>query len=239
MMASIRIVLADDHTLFRAGIRALLADIDEVEVVAEAGDGCEALRLIDLHRPDVALVDIGMAGLNGLEVTVQVAVACLSVRVIILSMHAHEAYVLQALRAGAVGYLLKDADTVELGLALKVVMQGETYLSPAVLKPVVRGYVQHAGGMADELDRLSLRQRETLQLIAEGHTTQEIAYRLEISVKTVEKHRAQLMERLGIHDIAGLVRYAIRAGLVRTEQGGSIEWANGPPSTRPSPFQET
>jgi DNA-binding NarL/FixJ family response regulator len=213
-MPSIRIVLADDHTLFRAGIRALLGTIAGSEVVAEAADGHEALRLIALHRPDVALLDIGMAGLTGLEVAEQVAAPYPNVRVIILSMHAHKEYVLQALRAGAVGYLLKDADTVELELALKAVMRGEPYLSPAVSKHLVSGYVQHASGATDELDRLSLRQRETLRLIAEGHTTQEIAYRLGISVKTVEKHRAQLMERLSIHDVAGLVRYAIRTGLV-------------------------
>jgi DNA-binding NarL/FixJ family response regulator len=209
-----RIVLADDHTLFRAGIRALLADITGGEVVAEASDGYEALRLIELHRPDVAVLDIAMTGLNGLEVTAQVVAEYPEVHVIILSMHALEEYVLQALRAGAVGYLLKDADTVELGLAFKAVMRGEIYLSPAVSRHVVTRYVQQAGATADEQEHLSLRQRETLQLIAEGHTTQDIAYRLGISVKTVEKHRAQLMERLGIHDVAGLVRYAIRAGLV-------------------------
>ncbi len=216
-MTPIRIVLADDHTLFRAGIRALLANIAGGDVVAETGDGREALRLIDQHRPDVALLDIGMAGLNGLEVTAQVSLEYPDVHVLILSMHAHEEYVLQALRAGAVGYLLKDADTVELEFALKAVMRGEIYLSPAVSRQVVTSYVQYAGRAADETERLSLRQRETLQLIAAGHTTQEIAHRLGISVKTVEKHRAQLMERLGIHDVAGLVRYAIRAGLVTPE----------------------
>ncbi len=161
-MPPIRIVLADDHTLFRAGIRALLADITPGALVVETGDG-----------PDVAVLDIGMAGLNGLEVTAQVAAEFPCVHVMILSMHAHEEYVLQALRAGAVGYLLKDADTVELALALKAVMRGEIYLSPAVSRQVVTGYVQHAGGTAEEVEHLSLRQRETLQLIAEGCTTQE------------------------------------------------------------------
>jgi DNA-binding NarL/FixJ family response regulator len=217
MIPSIRIVLADDHTLFRAGIRALLNDLAGAEVVGEAGDGHAALRLIAQHKPDVAVLDIGMDGPNGLEVTAQIASDYPDVRVIVLSMHAHEEYVLQALRAGAVGYLLKDADTVELELAFKAVMRGEIYLSPTVSRQVVTGYVQHASRAAYEIERLSLRQRETLQLIAEGHTTQEIAYRLGISVKTVEKHRAQLMERLGIHDVAGLVRYAIRAGVVAPE----------------------
>jgi DNA-binding NarL/FixJ family response regulator len=216
-MPPIRVVLADDHTLFRAGIRSLLATSAVGEVVAEAGDGRTALDIIGLYRPDVAILDIAMAGLNGLEITAQIATNYPEVRVLILSMHALDEYVLHALRAGAVGYLLKDADTIELDLALKAVMRGEIYLSPAVSRQVVTGYIRHAGGAIEEIDCLSLRQRETLQLIAEGHTTHEIAYRLGISVKTVEKHRAQLMDRIGIHDIAGLVRYAIRAGLIAPE----------------------
>jgi DNA-binding NarL/FixJ family response regulator len=216
-MQPIRIVLADDHTLFRAGIRSLLAAGAVGEVVAEAGDGHTALDQITLHRPDIAILDIAMSGLNGLEITAQVVANCPEVRVIILSMHALDEYVLHALRAGAVGYLLKDADTIELDLALKAVMRGEVYLSPAVSRQVVTGYIQNSGSAPDDVERLSQRQRETLQLIAEGHTTQEIGYRLGISVKTVEKHRAQLMERLGIHEVAGLVRYAIRAGLVGPE----------------------
>jgi DNA-binding NarL/FixJ family response regulator len=214
-MSPIRLVMADDHTLFRAGIRALLDDLEGVEVVAETGNGQEALRLISLHRPDVALLDVTMAGLNGLDLTARLTAEYPEVHVIILSMHATKEYVLQALRAGAAAYVLKDADTVELGLALKAVMRGETYLSPAVSKQVVAGYVQQAS--TNPLDQISQRQRETLQLIAQGHTTQEIARRMNISVKTAEKHRAQLMERLDIHDIAGLVRYAIRAGLVTSD----------------------
>ncbi len=213
-MSAIRVVLADDHTLFRAGIRSLLAELEGIEVIGEAGDGHAALQLIEAQRPDVALLDIGMAGLNGLEVAAHLVAAGAPVRVIILSMHANEEYVLQALRAGAAGYILKDADTVELGLALKAAMRGETYLSPAVSRQVVAGYVQRTGAGDDALARLSERQRETLRLIAEGRSTQEIAARLQISAKTVEKHRAQLMERLGIHDVAGLVRFAIRARLI-------------------------
>jgi DNA-binding NarL/FixJ family response regulator len=214
-MPPIRLVMADDHTLFRAGIRALLDDLEGVEVVAETGNGQEALRLIGVHRPDVALLDVTMAGLNGLDLTARLTAEYPEVHVIILSMHATKEYVLQALRSGAAAYVLKDADTVELGLALKAVMRGETYLSPAVSKQVVAGYVQQAS--TNPLDQISQRQRETLQLIAQGHTTQEIARRMNISVKTAEKHRAQLMERLDIHDIAGLVRYAIRAGLVTSD----------------------
>ncbi len=213
-MKPIRILLAEDHTIVRAGIRALLQNLDEVHVVAEAGDGREALRLIETHHPDIVLMDIAMAGLNGLEATARIAKEFPNVHVIILSMHASEEYVLQALRAGAVGYLLKDAGTEELELAIRAVARDETYLSPAVSKHVVADYVRRVGGEPSSLERLTRRQREILQLIAEGHSTQEIAQMLSISVKTVETHRSQLMERLNIHDVAGLVRYAIRMGLV-------------------------
>jgi DNA-binding NarL/FixJ family response regulator len=213
-MKSIRILLADDHTLVRAGIRSLVQALSGIQVVAEAGDGREALSLIETHQPDVALLDIAMPGLNGLEVAAQVADNFPYVRVMILSMHANEEYVLRALRAGASGYLLKDADTAELELAIKAVTRGETYLSPAVSKHVTE-YVRRVGEETHStLERLTPRQREVLQLVAEGHTTQEIACMMNISVKTVETHRTQLMERLDIHDIAGLVRYAVREGLV-------------------------
>jgi DNA-binding NarL/FixJ family response regulator len=217
-MKSIRILLADDHTLVRAGIRSLVQSLPGVQVVAEAGDGREALSLIETHQPDVALLDIAMPGLNGLEVAAQVADNFPFVRVLILSMHATEEYVLRALRAGAAGYLLKDADTAELELAIKAVTNGETYLSPAVSKHVTE-YVRRIGeGEHSTLERLTPRQREVLQLVAEGHTTQEIARLMNLSVKTVETHRTQLMDRLDIHDIAGLVRYAVREGLVILEK---------------------
>jgi len=212
-MTTIRIILADDHTLVRAGFRALFQSIEGIEVVAEASDGREALRLIGVHQPDIILMDIAMAGLNGLEAAARVVQEFPHVRVVMLSMHANEEYVLQALRAGAMGYLLKDASVTELELAIKAVVRNETYLSPAVSKHVVE-YVQRIGGEPNSLERLTARQREILQLIAEGRTTQEIAGTLNISVKTVESHRAQLMERLDIHDVAGLVRYAIRMGVV-------------------------
>jgi len=217
-MKSIRILLADDHTLVRAGIRSLVQALSGIQVVAEAGDGREALSLIEMHQPDVAVLDIAMPGLNGLEVAAQVADNFPYVRVIILSMHATEEYVLRALRAGASGYLLKDADTSELELAIKAVTRGETYLSPAVSKHITE-YVRRVGeGVHSALERLTPRQREVLQLVAEGHTTQEIARMMNLSVKTVETHRTQLMERLDIHDIAGLVRYAVREGLVILEK---------------------
>jgi DNA-binding NarL/FixJ family response regulator len=219
-MNLIRVLLADDHALVRAGIRALLQNLAGIEVVGEADDGREALRLIDELRPDVVLMDIAMPGLNGLEAAARVAKEFPDVRVIMLSMHANEEYVLQALRSGAAGYLLKGARTAELELAVTAVARGETYLSPAASKHVVLGYVQRtgegAGGGSEPrpAERLTPRQREILQLIAEGATTKAIGQQLSISVKTVEMHRAQLMERLGIHDVAGLVRYAIRIGLV-------------------------
>ena len=222
-MPPTRIVLADDHQLVRAGIRSLLQRLHDVQVVAEASDGAEALRLVATQQPDIVLMDIGMAGLNGLEATERIAQAFPDVRVIILSMHDNKEYVLQALRAGAAGYLLKDSAKAELELAVRAVARGETYLSPPVSKHVIADYVQHAIGAPampiDDipLERLTTRQREVLRLIAAGHTSQSIANTLGISVKTVETHRAQIMERLDIHDVAGLVRYALRMGLANNE----------------------
>jgi DNA-binding NarL/FixJ family response regulator len=213
-MIPVRVLLADDHALVRAGIRALLEGLEGVTVVAEAGNGIEVLELARKHRPDVVLLDISMPGLGGLEASAQLKQDLPEVRVVILSMHANEEYVLQALRAGAAGYMLKDSATAQLELALQAVMQGETYLSPPISKQMVEGYLQRVGAEQPAADNLTPRQRQVLQLIAGGHSTKEIAYRLELSVKTVETHRAQLMERLQIHDIAGLVKYAIRSGLV-------------------------
>jgi DNA-binding NarL/FixJ family response regulator len=212
-MTPIRVLLADDHTLVRAGIRGLLQGLPGVEVVEEAGDGQEALRLAEALRPDVVLLDVGMPGLNGLEVAGRLATIDASIRVIILSMHTSEEYVLRALRAGCVGYLLKASAVAELELAVRAVARGETYLSPAVSKRVVDDYVSRTGGAADPLDALTPRQREILQ----GHSSKEIAQRLGLSYRTVEAHRAQLMERLGVHDLAGLVRFAVRVGLIRPE----------------------
>jgi DNA-binding NarL/FixJ family response regulator len=218
-MKSIRVLLADDHTLVRAGIRSLLESLPTIEVVAEAGDGRAALALIETHQPDVILLDVAMPGLNGLETVAHVTDGFPYVRVIILSMHSNEEYVLRALRAGAAGYLLKDAGPAELELAIMAVMNNETYLAPAVSRHVA-DYVRRTAEAlpSSSLDRLTSRQREILQLIAEGHTTQEIAQLLDLSVKTVDTHRSQLMARLDIHDIAGLVRYAIRVGLITAEE---------------------
>ena len=209
----IRVVLADDHALVRAGIRSLLGAMHDVQVVGEAASGEEALQLAERERPDVILMDIAMKGITGLEAAARVRERQPEVRVVILSMHSGEEYVLQALRAGAVGYLLKDAATGELELALRSVMRGESWLSPAVSRQVVAGYAQHLGGEVGP-DVLTARQREVLRLVAGGKSTKEIAFLLNLSVKTVETHRAQIMDRLGIRDVAGLVRYALRTGLV-------------------------
>ena len=212
-----KVIIADDHTLVREGIRALLERLPTVTVVGEAGDGREAQTLLEKHRPDVALLDITMPGLNGLELAGRAERLSPRTKIIILSMHAGEAYVAQALRAGVAGYLLKDAAAAELEFALQSVSRGETYLSPAISRQVVEGYLKVAEEGADPLAGLTARQREILQLVAEGKATKEIAALLEVSVKTVESHRAQLMERLDIHDVPGLVRFAIRAGLVSSE----------------------
>jgi DNA-binding NarL/FixJ family response regulator len=215
-MSKTTILLADDHTLLRAGLRSLLEGMDGFEVVAEAGDGAEALALIRRHRPDVVLMDVHMKGMSGIEAAEHAKRDFPDVRVIMLSMHAEEEYVARALQAGASGYMLKDAATLELQLALTVVMKGEMYLSPAVSRQVVEGYVR--SGAANPAAQLTERQREILKLIAEGLSSKEIAYRLGLSAKTVDTHRAQIMERLGIRDIAGLVRFAIRAGLVSLDK---------------------
>ena len=215
-MAAQRILLVDDHALVRAGMRSLLHEIPGVEVVAEAADGAEALRLAVELRPDVVLLDIAMKGMNGLDAAARLREQLPAAKVIVLSMHTSEEYVLLALRAGAAGYLIKDSATSELELALKAVARGETYLSPAISRQVVDGYVQRVGTAAAP-EPLTPRQREVLKRIAEGRSTKEIAYELKLSVKTVESHRAQIMERLGIRDVAGLVRYAMRAGLVPPE----------------------
>jgi len=216
-VSPVRVLVADDHELVRAGFRSLLKTIAGVEVVAEAEDGLRALELVRMLQPDVILMDIAMSGLNGLEATSRIVKEYPQVRVIILSMHKSEEYVLQALRNGARGYLLKDASPSELELAIRTVSRGETYLTPAISRQVIDSYVRRLAPGESPSELLTPRQREILQLIAEGLTTKAIADRLHVSVKTVETHRSQLMERLDIHDVPGLVRYAIRIGLVRAE----------------------
>ena len=213
-MRAIRVLLADDHALLRAGVRALLEKLPGVVVTGEAGNAREALAQVEKQRPDVVLMDLAMPGLNGIDGTAQAARKWPNARVLILSMHADEEHVLQALRAGAAGYLVKDAVPAELELAVRAVARGEMYLSPAVARHAVGGKVP-GGEAANPLDRLTPRLREVLQLVAEGHTTKEIAKVLGTSPKTVENHRARLMKRVGVSDVAGLVRCAIQFGLIK------------------------
>ena len=213
MKKSIQVILVEDHHLVRAGIRSLLNTISGITVIAEASNGREALETLAKHKPDVALVDIAMPDMSGLEVTEKVTSQYPDVRVVILSMYSDEEYVRQALRAGASGYVLKDAHKEELELALKSVAEGGMYLSHAVSKHIV-DYLRRAGEETQRLEQLTDRQKEILRMIAEGSTTKEIAHALSLSAKTVETHRAHLMERLDIHDLAGLVRYAIQVGIV-------------------------
>ena len=216
-MKPVRVLLADDHALVRAGLRELLQKLPQVDVVAEAGDGREALALVKSALPNLVLLDITMKGLTGLEAAERIVKDFPGVKVIMLSMHANEEYVLRALRAGVNGYIIKDAAIVELELAIKAVAAGETYLSPSISRSAIDNYLNRTGGKASSLEQLTPRQREILQLIAEGQSTKEIAFTLKLSVKTVETHRAQLMERLEIYDVAGLVRYALRVGLITPE----------------------
>jgi DNA-binding NarL/FixJ family response regulator len=216
-MNPIRLLLADDHALFRAGIRVLVEKIPNVVVVAEARSGREALALVRSELPNLVLMDVAMADLGGLESLPRIIKGFPGVRVIILSAYRNEEYVIRALRSGASGYMLKNAAITELELAIMSVMEGGTYLSPSISRTVIDSYLKRVGDALSPLEELTQRQREILQSIAEGKNTKEIAYTLEISVKTVESHRLQMMERLNIHDIPGLVRYAIRCGLVSSE----------------------
>ena len=211
---NLRVLLADDHTLVRAGLRKLLESIADLEVVGEASDGLALLALTATLKPNLVLMDISMPGLSGLEATARLRKEWPDTKVIILSMHQSEEYVRQALRQGASGYLLKDCAPNELEMAIKAVCRGETYLSPAVTKDVLSDYVQRLRDEAQPGDQLTPRQREVLQLVAEGLSTKEIARRLDLSVKTVDTHRSTLMRQLDIHEVTGLVRYALRTGLI-------------------------
>ena len=219
----VRILLADDHTLVRAGIRALLEKLPGMEVVGEAGDGREVLNLVKTHRPDVVLMDITMPGLNGLEAAIRMAKEFPDVRVIILSMHNNEEYVWRALKAGVAGYLLKKSATAELETALNRVADGEIYLSREISMQLHSQFPLQ--GIADRkgpFEKLTGRQREILQLIAEGQNTKKIGEILKVSPKTVEYHRMKLMNCLNVHDIPGLVRFALRVGLIPEEKLAAI-----------------
>jgi DNA-binding NarL/FixJ family response regulator len=213
-MNPVRVVLADDHKLVCAGIRMLLDGLKGVQVVGEAHDGREAMDLVKAHRPDLVLMDIAMKKLNGLEAAAQLKKSFPEIQIIMLSMYSSEEHVLQGLRAGASGYLLKDSGPQELEQAIQMAMRGEIYLSPPISKQVIEDYVKRVDPGQKTGNSLTQRQREILQLIAEGNSTKEIAHQLNVSMKTVETHRAQLMKRLNIYDIPGLVRYAVRTSLV-------------------------
>ena len=214
---TVRVLLADDHLLVRAGIRALLGALPDVEVVGEAATGEEAVVLAQELKPDVALLDISMQGMNGLEAARRIAEFADGVRIIMLSMHASEDYVARALRAGALGYLMKGSASQELERAIASVLSGERYLDSHISTEALR---RHMDRITEEgaQDILTARQREILQLIAESLGTKEIAFRLGVSTKTVETHRRELMQRLNIHDVPGLVRYAIRNGIVSVHE---------------------
>lgn len=217
MEPRIRILVADDHSLVRAGLRSLLEELPGVEVVAEAVNGREALRLIAELRPDVAMLDISMPELNGLEVAARVAKEWPRTRTLILSMHADEEYVRRALSSGAIGYLLKNSARPELEMAIRATARGESWLAPEVSTKVVAAWVRGETTATGTPRLLTPRQREIVQLIAEGRSSKEIAQTLDLSVKTVETHRTELMHRLGIRNVAGLVRFAIRSGMVSAD----------------------
>ena len=216
-MPRIRILLADDHTVVRQGLRKVLEERPDWEVVAEAGDGREAVRLAEQHKPDVAILDVAMPLLNGIEATRQITKRLPQTRVLVLSMHADEAYVAQMLQAGATGYLLKDSADVDLLKAVGEAARGKSFFSPAIARVMLDDYVRQLAdkGVTDRYDSLSEREREIFQLIAEAKTNTEIAALLNVSPSTVETHRAHIMEKLDLHSAAEIVLYAVRRGVIR------------------------
>lgn len=216
-MGRIRILLADDHTMVRQGLRKLLEERPDWEVIAEAGDGREAVRLAEQHKPDVAIIDVAMPLLNGVEATRQITKRAPDTRVLVLSMHADEAYVTQILQAGATGYLLKDSADVDLLKAVSEAAQGRSFFSPAIARVMLDDYVRQLAdrGVTDRYESLSEREREIFQLIAEAKTNKEIAALLNVSPSTVETHRAHIMEKLDLHSAAEIVLYAVRRGVIR------------------------
>ena len=215
-MPKLRIVLGDDHTLLRQGLRKILEERRDWEVVAEAGDGREAVRQIVAMRPDVAILDIGMPLLNGIEATRQVVRRLPECRILILSMHANEAYIIQALKAGAKGYMLKDSADTDLIRGVSSVAAGTSFFSPSVAKVMLDDYLRHLEekGIADRYDSLSEREREIFQLVAEGRSSKEVAGLLSVSPATVETHRAHILQKLDVHNTAELVLYAVRRGVI-------------------------
>ncbi len=216
----VRVIVADDHHLVRQGIRMLLEKADDIEVIGEAEDGLEAVELAERLTPDVVVMDVSMPRLNGVQATELIRARLPATQVVVLSMHSDETTVRQALRRGAKAYVLKRSVGEELLLAVRAASRGETYLSPPIAGSILRDYLTRSDGSDDlsDFERLTPREREVLQLLAEGRTNVMIAKALVVSVKTVEKHRSSLMSKLNIHDLAGLVRFAIRNSLVSADQ---------------------
>lgn len=217
-MSKVRIVIADDHKLFRMGLRQLIERHPEVAIIGEAATGLEAISIAKEHTPDVVLMDVSMPELNGIEAARRLHEELPEVRVVIVSMHSDRRYVLEALRAGVRGYLLKDSSPEEIFRAIQKVMSNQVYLSPQINEQVIAGFVQQGNSTAPSaFDILSGREREVLQLLAEGKSTKQIADLLNLSAKTVETHRMHIMDKLDIHTLPELTRYALREGLTSLE----------------------
>jgi two-component system, NarL family, response regulator NreC len=214
-MAFVRILLADDHTIVRHGLRRMLEERPDWQVVAEACDGREAIRLAEQHRPDVAIIDVAMPSLNGIETTRQLVRRIPAVRVLILSMHVDEVYVTRILKAGAAGYLLKDSADTDLFQAVTAVAEGQSFFSPAIAKLIADEYLRPHSDGNDRYESLSDREREIFQLVAEANTNKEIAALLGISPSTVETHRAKIIQKLDLHSAAEIALYAVRRGIIR------------------------
>jgi DNA-binding NarL/FixJ family response regulator len=216
--APLRVLLADDHALIVSAMRMMIERIEGVVVVAEAYNGRDAVALARTHRPDLVIMDISMKDLNGIEATAQIIADSPSIRVMILSSHTDEGFVRRAIRAGASGYLAKGCHPAELATAIRAIMEGNSYLSPSISAHVMSSLRDTGEQNASPLEALTARQREVLQMIAEGKSTKEIAFAMGVSIKTIETHRAALMDRLGIHDVAGLALFAARHGLVEFDR---------------------
>ncbi|MBN1573502.1 MAG: response regulator transcription factor [Deltaproteobacteria bacterium] len=211
-----RIVIAEDHTILREGLKALISSHPEFEIAGEAKDGAEAIRSVNDVRPDLVLMDLSMPKMSGMSAIVEIKKRCPETKILVLTIHNMEEYILEALRAGANGYILKDADHKELFLAIKTVLEGKSFLSPSVSKKVIEGYLEGKKSIKTDTswETLTQREREILKLIAEGYKNKEIANLLFISAKTVEKHRANLMKKLDIHNVQSLTAFAIERGLI-------------------------